>query len=457
MRIALDLLRAQREGPSGLARRQQARLGALVAHARAKSRYYEQLYRGLAMDPVVLGDLPPVTKPELMASFDDWVCDPGVSRAGVGAFIADPSRVGRPYLEQYFVCTTSGTTGHPGVFVHDPGACAVYQSLSYRLDLAWLSGRQWLKMARLHTRWAAVVGTGAHFAGEGWMEFERRRARWRRRCFRVFSLQQSLAELVAALNDFDPAVVTSYPSALELLADEQTAGRLRLRPVVVELGGESADEDGRARIAAGLGGALHDAYSASECITMAFDCAESWLHVNSDWAILEPVDADYGPTPPGEPSHTVLLTNLANRVQPIIRYDLGDTVVALPGPCPCGNPLPAIRVQGRRDDVLRLRATNGRTVSVLPLAIGSVADEAPGVHRSQLVQIGPTSILLRLNLEPKAPAEQVWDSVCSKLAEYLATQGLAGIDIIRATEPPEGSATSGKFRQVIAAPPAAHP
>jgi phenylacetate-coenzyme A ligase PaaK-like adenylate-forming protein len=163
------------------------------------------------------------------------------------------------------------------------------------------------------------------------------------------------------------------------------------------------------------------------------------------------------PDPPGEPSHTVLLTNLANRVQPIIRYDLGDTVVALQGPCPCGNPLPAIRVQGRRDDVLRLRVTNGRTVSVLPLAIGSVADETPGVHRSQLVQTGPTSILLRLNPEPDAPAEQVWDSVCSNLAEYLATQGLAGIDIIRATEPPETSATSGKFRQVIAGPPAAHP
>lgn len=85
---------------------------------------------------------------------------------------------------------------------------------------------------------------------------------------------------------------------------------------------------------------------------MAYDCEEGWLHVNNDWVILEPVDADYDPTPPGEPSHTVRLTNLANQVQPIIRHDLGDTVVARPGPCPCGNPLLAIRVQGRRDDVL---------------------------------------------------------------------------------------------------------
>ena len=54
---------------------------------------------------------------------------------------------------------------------------------------------------------------------------------------------------------------------------------------------------------------------------MAYDCGQGWLHVNSDWVILEPVEADYSPTPPGQASHTVLLTNLANRIQPIIRYD----------------------------------------------------------------------------------------------------------------------------------------
>lgn len=270
VRVALDLLRAQREGASGLARRQEARLVALVTHVRARSRYYERLYRDLPDDRVVLRDLPPVTKPELMASFDDWVTDPEVTRAGVEAFMADPARIGTPYLGQYFVCSTSGTTGEPGLFVHDPGACTVYQALTNRVELAWLSGRQWLEMARLHTRWAAVFGAGGHFAGEGWMEFQRRRDPWRRRSFRVFSLQQPLAELVAELNAFDPAVLSSYPSALGLLADEQVAGRLRVRPVVVELGGESVDEDGRARIAAGLGGALHDTYSASECLVMAF-------------------------------------------------------------------------------------------------------------------------------------------------------------------------------------------
>lgn len=228
-----------------------------------------------------------------------------------------------------------------------------------------------------------------------------------------------------------------------------------MRPVLVELGGESVDEDGRAGIAAALGGALRDAYGASECVLMAFDCVQGWLHVNSDWVILEPVEADYSPTPPGEPSHTVLLTNLANRVQPIIRYDLGDSVVARPEPCPCGNPLPAIRVQGRRDDVLRLQATNGRTVSVPPLAVGSVLDETPGVHRSQLVQTGPRSVLLRLDVKSDVPEEQVWEDAISNLVEYIAAQELTDIQIVRSAEAPERSPTSGKYRQVIAGPRAA--
>jgi phenylacetate-CoA ligase len=324
-RIALNLLRAQREGAAGLARRQEARLASLVEYARARSPFYRHLYRDQPVGGVVLRDLPPVTKPQLMAAFDDWVTDPAVTRAGVEAFVADPALGGASFLGQYFVCTSSGTTGQPGLFVHDRRAIAVYRALSVRMLFSWLSFGRILGLFRRGARWAVVVGTGGHFGAVGWIESERRRDRWRRRAYRVFSVQQPLAELVAALNDFNPSSITGYPSALELLAGEQAAGRLRVRPMLVELGGESMGTEARSRVAAALGGALHEAYGASEFTPVASDCEHGWLHVFTDWAILEPVDADFRPTPAGKPSHTVLLTNLANRVQPIIRYDLGDS------------------------------------------------------------------------------------------------------------------------------------
>src|SRR5665647_439493 len=138
-RVVRELLRAQREGAAGLARRQEARLASLIEHARAGSPFYQRLYRYQPAHGVVLRNLPPVTKPELMAAFDEWVTDPAVTRAGVEAFIADPALIGTPYRGEYFVCTSSGTTGYPGLFVHDAGAVTVYRAFSVRADLAWLS------------------------------------------------------------------------------------------------------------------------------------------------------------------------------------------------------------------------------------------------------------------------------------------------------------------------------
>jgi phenylacetate-coenzyme A ligase PaaK-like adenylate-forming protein len=66
---------------------------------------------------------------------------------------------------------------------------------------------------------------------------------------------------------------------------------------------------------------------------VAYDCGYGSVHVNADWVILEPVDAAYQPVAVGQPSQKVLLTNLANRVQPIIRYEMGDSVTIDPEPC----------------------------------------------------------------------------------------------------------------------------
>jgi phenylacetate-coenzyme A ligase PaaK-like adenylate-forming protein len=297
-----------------------------------------------------------------------------------------------------------------------------------------------------------VLGTGGHYVGASWIERERRRFARRSDSVRVFSVKQPLEELVAALNAFDPTMFTAYPSALELLAEEQAAGRLKLRPALIECAGESMAPDAAARLAATFGCAVRNLYAASEFMFIAFGCDHDWLHVNSDWAILEPVDENFRATPPGELSHSVLLTNLANRVQPLIRYDLGDAVLARPDPCPCGNPLPAIRVSGRRDDILRFEAADGRSVKVLAHAIGLVLEEIPGVQRGQLVQTGAAAIRLRLEIKAGVDGERVWRNAIAKLAAFFADQRLANVGIVRAGEAPQQAARFGKFRQVIAAP-----
>jgi phenylacetate-CoA ligase len=451
LRIAIDLWRAQRQGEPGLAVRRQRRLKKLLRYARTHSPFYQDLYRDLPED-ATLSELPPVNKRQLMAAFDDWVTDRRITRAEVEAFVAVPEKFGTLYRDEYFACTTSGTTGYPGLFLHDQHALAVYHAIVWiRIDLAWMSLRDSLRMVTRGLRWASIVGTGGHFGGAGWVELERHSNKRKARAYRVLSAQRPLNELVAELNDFDPTILAAYPSALELIAGEQEAGRLHLRPILVEIMGESVLPESMARMAAALGCKIRNTYGASEIMFGAMSCDHDWLHVCSDWIIFEPVDDQFRPVPPGEPSHTLLVTNLANRVQPLIRYDLGDSIVVRPDPCPCGSRLPAIRVSGRCDDVLRLRAADGRTVSVLPLAIGTEMEEAPGVRRSQLTQTGPARLEVRLEPEDGVDVEQLWRAVMENLSRYLATLGLDNVEIVRVDEIPHQSARSGKFRQVIGA------
>ncbi len=160
------------------------------------------------------------------------------------------------------------------------------------------------------------------------------------------------------------------------------------------------------------------------------------------------MDESYRPVPPGTTSHTVLVTNLANRVQPLIRYDLGDRVEVATAPCPCGSVLPAVKVEGRTNDVLTFRSPEGRAVRILPLALATVVEETAGVHRFQAIGAGPTTLTVRLEAQEGADPDEVWTAVEARLTDFLATHGADRVTLERAPEPPSSDARSGKFRQV---------
>ena len=171
--------------------------------------------------------------------------------------------------------------------------------------------------------------------------------------------------------------------------------------------------------------------------------------MNSDWAILEPVDRDHRPTPPGELSHTVLLTNLANSVQPIVRYDLGDRVRAATSRCACGSPLPAIQVEGRCDDVVACTARDGTIVRLVPLALTTVVEEAADVHRFQIVQRAADCLVLRLGAADRARAAA---PALRALRAHLDRHGLRNVTSCSTTASRGSTPRDGKLRGVVALP-----
>src|SRR5437763_800889 len=178
-RIALDLWRAERGGPAAIAARQRVRLASLVSFARQNSPFYQRRYSGLPPTLTELGQLPPVTKTELMASFDEWLTDREISLADVRRFLNDRSLIGSLYLSRYSVCMTSGATGVRGIFLEDPFARQLdFVAGLWRGTRRWLTPRTAPSLAKNGYRVACVMATGGHYASVGSTERNRRRSPW---------------------------------------------------------------------------------------------------------------------------------------------------------------------------------------------------------------------------------------------------------------------------------------
>jgi phenylacetate-coenzyme A ligase PaaK-like adenylate-forming protein len=424
------------------------RLDRLVAFARESSPFYRRAYARLPQAVPALNALPAVDKRELMAHFDDWATDRHVTLAAVSAFLADPRRIGARFLGRYHAWKSSGTSGPPGIFVHDGDAIAIYDALL----AAQLHGMSWNASAAARVlasggRAALVVATGEHFASvASWERMCRAFPAMRARCFSILA---PLPRLVAQLNDYRPAFLAGYPSVLALLARERRAGRLAIAPAMVWAGGEHLAPAMRADIEGAFGCPLANEYGASECLSIAHECREGWQHLHSEWVLLEAIDRDGSPTHPGQLSDDCLLTNLANRVQPIVRYRLGDRILMSPRRCGCGSPLPAFRVEGRTEDTLALATERGALVRLTPLALGTVAEREAGAHRFQIAQVGRSRLALRFEARGAGPPAAVRRNVARALHDYLASQSLPQVELVQDPSPPRADPRSGKLRAVI--------
>ena len=440
---------AQLSGEEGIARLRARRLEELLVHAHAESAFYRRHHHASSAATRELAEYAPVDKTTLMSHFDEWVTDPRLRYDRIKEFISDPQRIGEPYLGRYAIWTSSGSTGQPGVFVQDEDALAIYDALlatRFPISGAAVSPFQTLATGG---RFAMIAALGGHFAGVVSWERLRREYPWLRTATKTFSVLAPIRELVASLNEFQPSVLASYPTTLLLLARERQAGRLRLQPRALWSGGETLAETERAEIAQAFDCAVIDGYGASEFLNIAYDCGHGSLHLNSDWVILEPIDAQGRPVPPGERSTSVLLTNLANRVQPLIRYDLGDSVCFKRAPCACGSPFPAIEVEGRRDDIVTFANDAGEPVAMPPLALATVVEEGAGVHRFQIIQTGERALHVRFAPTHGERRDETWTRIERCLREFLAHQGLHRIRIRPDESPPRADPVSGKLREVL--------
>ncbi len=361
---------------------QAVRLRALLDYAVSHSAYYRNTLGPRAADRP-LTDLPTLSKSRLMDSFDDVVTDPRLRRADLEGHLAgtDPAR---SFLGEYRVLTTSGTTGRRGIFAITEDEAAMWIAGSLRSGTRAGFGPQ-----------SRTVGIGTPSRSHLTRQLFGPLAEAQAQAARLqgvppppeLSAATPLPELVDALNAYQPDVLLGYPSVAGRLADEQLAGRLHISPKAAGFGAEPLPANLRSRIRAAWGFEPVSIYAATESPIIASSTPEyPELEIDEDLVVVEVVDEQNNPVPAGIPGTKILITNLVNFAQPLIRYEIDDAITLAAGDNPAGRPYRRISaIDGRRAETLYLPTRNGGQVAVHPSTLGAAFTSSPEVHQYQFV------------------------------------------------------------------------
>ena len=210
----------------------------------------------------------------------------------------------------------------------------------------------------------------------------------------VLPLSGGLTERqIMLLQDFGARVIGCTPSYALNIAEVGEKMGIDMRALPLEIGIHGAEpwsDALRAEIDQRLGIKAVDTYGLSEIIGpgVACECIEArdGLHAWEDCFLFETIDPDSGaPLPMGETGELVI-TTLAKRAQPMLRYRTRDITRLVDGPCVCGRTHARImRITGRSDDMVIIRGINMFPSQVEALLIGrpSIAPHYQLVVRRQ--------------------------------------------------------------------------
>jgi len=382
----------------------------LRQYAYEKSPFYQKFHKGLTERP--LHELPVLTKAMMMEHFDELVTDRRLHLEDVRAY-ASQGEAGQRYKNRYWVNATSGSTGHPGFFLFDDAEWTSVLA-SFARSQEWsgirinLTKRQRMATVASISPWHMSSQVAATVKS------------WWRPSLRV-PASQPLSKTVEELNTWQPEVVVSYASMSGILAEEQLAHRLRIDPKVVYAASEILTPQTRKRIKEAWGIEPFNQYVATEAASIAAEhqsCRQ--MHFLEDLVIVEIVDEKYRPVPPGEYGVKILVTTLFSRTQPLIRYEINDSVRVSAEPHNCGLPFAVLEsIQGRVEDSLTLPAASGGQVLIRPLVINRIMDIVP-VSGWQVIQQADNGLVVLLTGARNGLTD---DALVNQISNSLTQEG----------------------------------
>jgi phenylacetate-CoA ligase len=396
------------------------RLRALLSDAGGNVPYYRRAFEEAAISPArvrSLGDLsrlPFLTKALIRANLDALKSD-----------VAGP-------LKRY---NTGGSTGEPLVFYMGR------DRISHDVAAKWRATRWW--GVDIGDPEIVVWGSPIELGAQDRVRQARDRV-LRTRLLPAFEMSDAnLDRFVAEIRRMRPRMVFGYPSALVHIADHAERRGQRLDDLGIAVAfvtSERLYDHQRERIAAAFSCRVANGYGGRDAGFVAHECPQGGMHISAEDIVVEVVGPDGDVLPAGQ-SGEIVVTHLATRDYPFIRYRTGDVGILDDRPCPCGRGLPMLReIQGRSTDFVV--AEDGTVMHGLALIY--ILRDLPEIAAFKIIQESRRSV--RVQVVCAAPLAGATEALIrTGFAARLGKGVNVAIDRVEAILPER----SGKFRYVV--------
>lgn len=241
------------------------------------------------------------------------------------------------------------------------------------------------------------------------------------------------------LRSYKPAVVMGYPSALYAVARYALENNDLPAPARgVFTTSETVTAQARSVIEEVWKCRIHDRYGAVEGCVFASQCEYGRYHVSPEVGIIEILDRNDQPCPPGGMGE-VVCTGLQNSLQPLIRFRIGDVARwASEQDCLCGRHLPILEaIEGRFEDICY--TPDGRQMLRFDLVFFGIKN----IKEAQVVQERLDSFVIRV-----VPTDAFNEQDAQRMTNNMRLH-VGDVRIRVEPVPAIDRTSSGKFRGVI--------
>ncbi len=396
------------------------RLRAFLCDVREHVPYYRDLFARTGFDPRDVSDLAALSRLPFLTK--------EVIRAQTEALKADNARG----LTRF---NTGGSSGEPLIFYIGN------ERVSHDVAAKWRTTRWWgvdIGDPEIVV-WGSPIELGSQDRAR-----QMRDKLMRTKLLPAFEMSAAnLDGFVADIRAMRPKMLFGYPSAIAHIARHAEMRGIAMNDLGVKVAfvtSERLYDHQRAQIEKTFGCPVANGYGGRDAGFIAHQCPSGGMHITAEDIIVEIIGPDDEVLAPGQ-SGEIVVTHLATRDFPFIRYRTGDVGVLDEELCACGRGLPLLReIQGRTTDFVV--AQDGTVMHGLALVY--VVRDLPGVKEFKIVQ--ESLNLTRVSLVTDAAFQPESEQVI--IAGFRRRLG-AGVDIQIEHVAAIPKEASGKFRYIV--------